>query len=115
VRDTPGRASLDFIIKVRKVVQDSGYDHPAESLIQHGFTRRFLAVVAAERGSMDSLRELDTFIGSVMRTLELRSGLDLSEKNFGAARGTLIATYVILVLTFIAAVIAAYGAWQASP
>lgn len=104
--DSTGRSALAFVLRMQRIVDGSGYDHPAEALVRHGFTRRFLAQLAHERGTVASLSELDRHISGISGALELRTGLDLSEQGVRAARGTLIATWLVIFLTGAAIIIA---------
>jgi hypothetical protein len=99
LRDDGGREALGFVLDVQNAVLRSNYDHPAEALIQHGFTRRFLSQVGAQRGTKASLDELESYIEKILRAIELRTGLELSEKNYGVASRTLIVTWILMVLT----------------
>lgn len=101
-----GRSALSFALEVQQVVQRSSYDHPAEVLIQHGFTRRFLAQIGSQRFTKASSDELDSYIVRIARAVELKSGLDLSEKNFGVARSTLVVTWIAVAVAVAGVMIA---------
>jgi hypothetical protein len=79
--DDGGRESLAFVLDIQNAVLRSNYDHPAEALIQHGFTRRFLSQVGAQRGTRGSLEELESYIDKILRAIELRTGIELSERT----------------------------------
>ena len=104
LNNADSREALSFVLDVQNAVLNSSHDHPAEPLVVHGFTRRFLGQIADQRGTTDSLEELDSYISRIARAIELRTGLDLSEKNFGVASKILSATLFVLIFTILALV-----------
>jgi hypothetical protein len=112
-----GRMALSFVLDVERVVAGSSYDHPAEALIQHGFTRRFLKQIVIQRGTRSSLEELDAFVERVARALELRTGLDLSEMDVGISRRIWVVTvgaFLVAIIGVIVAIVIGIGSTSSS-
>jgi hypothetical protein len=100
-RGSNKRSALSFVLDVQKARLDSSYDHPAESLIQHGFTRRFLLHIGAQRGTAAAAEELDDRIARIARAIELRSGLDIASKTYITSVFLVIATLLLIVATVV--------------
>ena len=99
------RDSLSSVLQMQRILLRSAYEHPAERLIRHNFTRRFLAQLRVERGVDAAAGELKSQIEEVSRAVQLGSGLELEDAAIRVARWTLVLTFVAALIAAVAIVI----------
>ena len=95
-----GREALGFVLDIQRAISLSSYDRPAEPLIRHGFTRRFLSQISRERGTQDSLEELSDNVRQITRATDLRTGFELTDQSVRISRRSLFLNVLVLFVTF---------------
>lgn len=90
------RQALEFVQTMQDAVGLSGYDEPTESLVVHGFTQRFLALLASERKTDDSIKNMTILTDKIAQNVQIQATMSVAEKNLATARNTLILSGIVL-------------------